>query len=248
MAIVTGASSGIGSVYADRLATRGYDLIMVARDLERLRNAANHLTESYAVAVTPLPLDLSKHSDLGILLKRIREDENIELRVNSAGIGPSGNVLDASEDALGRMVHLNVDVLHALTVAAANTFAAKGAGAIINIASVVALMPERFNGSYAAGKAFVLSLTQALDVELRPKGVHRSASGTVRALRGAGAPARFSTLEERNDSGADGARSGNPSSAVARAKAVRNGPPTPVDRLPVSGNPRRPSAIPVVLA
>ena len=171
IAIVTGASSGIGSVYADRLAARGYDLIMVARDLERLRNAANHLTESYAVAITPLPLDLSKHSDLDILLKRIREDKNIELLVNSAGIGPSGSVLDSSEDVLGRVVHLNVDVLHALTVAAAKTFAAKGAGAIINIASVVALMPEHFNGSYAAGKAFVLSLTQALDVELRPKGV-----------------------------------------------------------------------------
>jgi uncharacterized protein len=171
IAIVTGASSGIGSVYADRLAARGYDLIMVARDFERLRNAANRLTEKYAIATTPLPLDLSKRSDLDLLLARIRDDENIGLLVNSAGVGPSGNVLDSSEESLASMVHLNVDVLHALTVAAAKTFAAKGAGAIINIASVVALMPERFNGSYSAGKAFVLSLTQALDVELRPKGV-----------------------------------------------------------------------------
>ncbi len=171
IAIVTGASSGIGSVYADRLAARGHDLIMVARDPERLRNAANKLTERYAVSTTPLSLDLSRHSDLDILLKRIREEENIELLVNSAGIAPSGSVLDSSEEVLDQVVHLNVNVLHALTVAAAKTFVAKGAGAIINIASVVALMPESFNGSYAAGKAFVLSLTQALDAELRPKGV-----------------------------------------------------------------------------
>lgn len=170
-AIVTGASSGIGAVYADRLAARGYDLIIVARDLERLRSAANRLTEMYAVAVTPLPLDLSKRGDLDLLLKHVREDRQVEMIVNSAGIGPSGSVLASSEDALDRMVHLNVDVLHTLTVAAAKAFSAKGSGAIINIASVVALMPERFNGSYAAGKAFVLSLTQALEVELQPKGV-----------------------------------------------------------------------------
>lgn len=171
IAIVTGASSGIGAVYADRLAARGYDLIMVARDLERLRNAANRLTGKYAVATTPLPLDLGKRGDLDLLIKRIREDRDIELIVNSAGIGPSGTVLNSNEDDLDRMVYLNVNVLHALTIAAAKSFSQKGSGAIVNIASVVALMPERFNGSYAAGKAFVLSLTQALDVELKPNGV-----------------------------------------------------------------------------
>lgn len=171
IAIVTGASSGIGAVYADRLAARGYDLIMVARDLERLRASANRFAETYAVATTPLPLDLGKRGDLDLLLKRIREDKDVALLVNCAGVGPSGGVLDSDAVVLDRMVYLNVDVLHALTVAAAKSFSARGSGDIINIASVVALMPERFNGSYAAGKAFVLSLTQALDVELRPKGV-----------------------------------------------------------------------------
>lgn len=171
IAIVTGASSGIGAVYADRLAARGYDLIMVARDLERLRNAANRLTERYAVATTPLPLDLCKRDDLELLLARIRDDGNVALLVNSAGIGPNGSVLNSSDEVLNRMVYLNVDVLHALTVTAAKAFSDRGTGAIINLASVVALMPERFNGSYAAGKAFVLALTQALDIELQPKGV-----------------------------------------------------------------------------
>jgi short-subunit dehydrogenase len=171
IAIVTGASSGIGSVYADRLAARGYDLVVVARDVERLRSAADRLTERHGVAVTPLPLDLTERADLDRLLNRIRDDGHVELIVNSAGVGPSGSVLNSGREALERVVFLNVDVLHALTVEAAKAFAAKGSGAIINIASVVALMPERFNGSYAAGKAFVLALTQALDVELNPKGV-----------------------------------------------------------------------------
>lgn len=171
IAVVTGASSGIGAVYADRLAARGYDLIVVARDVERLRAAANRLVESFAISATPLPLDLSSRSDLDLLMRRIREDQAIELLVNSAGVGPNGSVLASDEGALDRMVYLNVDVLHALTVAAAKAFSDRGSGAIINIASVVALMPERFNGSYAAGKAFVLALTQALDIELRPKGI-----------------------------------------------------------------------------
>lgn len=171
IAIVTGASSGIGAIYADRLAARGYDIVVVARDMERLGAAANRLTETYAISTTPLPLDLSIRADLDVLLNKIREDQAIELLVNSAGVGPSGGVLDSDEGVLERMLHLNVNVLHALTVAAAKGFSQKGSGAIINIASVVALMPERFNGSYAAGKAFVLSLTQALDIELRPKGV-----------------------------------------------------------------------------
>ncbi|TPP06052.1 SDR family NAD(P)-dependent oxidoreductase [Rhizobium glycinendophyticum] len=170
-AIVTGASSGIGAIYAERLAARGYDLILIGRDMARLRSAANLLTGTYATSTTPLPLDLSIRADLELLLKRIREDKEIELLVNSAGVGPSGGVLDSDDEVLERMLHLNVSVLHALSVAAAKAFSQKGSGAIINIASVVALMPERFNGSYSAGKAFVLSLTQALDVELRQKGV-----------------------------------------------------------------------------
>jgi hypothetical protein len=139
--------------------------------MARLRSAANLLTGTYATPTTPLPLDLSIRADLELLLKRIREDKEIELLVNSAGVGPSGGVLDSNDEVLERMLHLNVNVLHALSVAAAKAFSQKGSGAIINIASVVALMPERFNGSYSAGKAFVLSLTQALDVELRQKGV-----------------------------------------------------------------------------
>ena len=171
IALITGASSGIGAVYADRLAARGYDLILVARDLERLRASANRLSEKHAVAATPLPADLGKPEDLERVVGRLREDSGIEFLVNSAGVAASGSVLASSEADLDRMVFLGVDVLHALTVAAAKAFSARGRGAIVNLASVVALMPEKFNGSYAAAKSFVLTLTQSLALELHPRGV-----------------------------------------------------------------------------
>ena len=170
-AMITGASSGIGAVYADRLASRGYDLILVARDLERLRSTANALAAKYAIAATPFPADLRKPEDLQRVAARIQDDSAISFLVNSAGVAPAGIVLASSEADLRRMVFLSVDVLHALTVAAAKAFSSRGGGGIVNLASVVALMPEKFNGSYAAAKAFVLTLSQSLASELDSQGV-----------------------------------------------------------------------------
>lgn len=170
-ALITGASSGIGAVYAEKLAARGHDLVIVARDFERLSALSKRLSQDHAVAITPMPADLSNAADLARVLARMRDDSTIRLLVNCAGIGPKAAVLDSETERLSDMVYLNVDVLHALTITAAKTFAERGDGAIINIASVVALMPEHFNATYVASKAFVLALSQALAVELKPKGV-----------------------------------------------------------------------------
>jgi short-subunit dehydrogenase len=170
-ALVTGASSGVGAVYAEKLAERGFDLVVVARDIERLNQLADTLSEKHGVSITPLPADLSKSNDIKRVLSAIYEDKSLELLVNCAGIGPKGSVLSSDAEDLSGMVYLNVDILHTLTVTAAKKFADRGKGGIINIASVVALMPERFNPTYVASKAFVLALTQALAVELEPRGV-----------------------------------------------------------------------------
>jgi hypothetical protein len=171
VALVTGASSGIGAVYADRLARRGYDLLLVARDQARLEELAARLRGEAGVAVEVFKADLTSRADLLAVERRLREDASISLIVNNAGIGPDGPLVGADVDYLDRMIELNVTALNRLAIAAATVFAARDRGGIINIASVVALIPELFNGAYSGSKAFVLALTQALQGELAQSSV-----------------------------------------------------------------------------
>lgn len=166
VALVTGASSGIGAVYADRLARRGYDLLLVARDQKRLGELAARLRGEADVKVETLRADLTSRADVLEVEKRLRNDASISLLVNNASVGPDGPLLGADIDYLDRMIELNITAVNRLAIAAATVFAARDRGAIVNIASVVALIPEMFNGSYSGTKAFVLNLTQALQSEL----------------------------------------------------------------------------------
>ena len=170
-ALVTGASSGIGATYAGRLAKRGYDLVLVARDQARLTELASSLSSRYGVETDTLAADLTERPDVRKVEQRLRDDVSISLFVNNAGIGPQGPLLDADLEYLDRMVDLNVFAAHRLAVAAAQVFAARSSGAIISTASVVALAPHFFSGTYVASKAFVLSLTESLASELKNKGV-----------------------------------------------------------------------------
>ncbi len=170
-ALITGASSGIGATYADRLAKRGYDLILVARDAQRLRALSEKLTREAGVKISVLPADLTDRAAVRTVEARLRDDESVTLLVNNAGIGPKGTLLDDDPDYLDTMIELNVVAVNRLAVAAAQAFAARGRGTIVNIASVVAYIPERFNGTYSATKAFVLNLTQAIHSEVSGKGV-----------------------------------------------------------------------------
>lgn len=165
-ALVTGASSGIGATYADRLAARGHDLVLVARDTARLAELADKLAGKYGVTATVLRADLSDRADVAAVEKRLQDDSAITLFVNNAGIGPAGPLLVGDLDYLDKMVDLNVVAANRLAIVAARAFVARGRGAIINTASVVALAPQIFNGTYSATKAFVLALTEALATEL----------------------------------------------------------------------------------
>ncbi|WNF48530.1 SDR family oxidoreductase [Pseudomonas sp. SG20056] len=170
-ALITGASSGIGATYAERLAQRGYDLLLVARDLPRLQALSARLTEQYGVKIETLKADLTDKAALHTVTQRLRTDKAISTLVNNAGMAMNGQLAEADLDTVDRMILLNVVSLTHLSTAAAANFTAAGRGAIINIASVVALAPEMFNAVYSATKAYVLSLTQTLNGEVKAQGL-----------------------------------------------------------------------------
>jgi len=170
-ALVTGASSGIGAVYADRLARRGYDLILVARDAARLEALAARLRASEHIAVEVLQADLGAAEGRDLVERRLAGDAAITMLVNNAGAALAGPSIQIAPDAAEALIMLNVVAATRLALAAGKSFAARRHGAIINIASVVALVPGRISGIYSATKAFVLNFSQALAEELSPAGV-----------------------------------------------------------------------------
>jgi len=170
-ALVTGASSGIGAVYADRLARRGYDLVLVARRADRLQALAERLAADTGRSVRTLVADLTEPAALARVEATLRDDAAVTLLVNNAGVGATAPLLASDARRLDAMIALNVAVPTRLAHAAARAFAARGAGTIVNIASVVAVAPELLNGVYGASKAFVLAFTQSLHQELAGQGI-----------------------------------------------------------------------------
>jgi len=170
-ALVTGSSSGIGATFAEKLAARGYDLILVARDEDRLKALAGRLTQQHGVKAEVLRADLTQRGDVALVDRRLRLDGSITLLVNNAGIGPQGPLLKMDAEYLDQMIELNVFAANRLAVAAAQAFVGRGKGGIINTASVVSLWPQAFNGTYTASKGFVLTLTESLAAELEGTGV-----------------------------------------------------------------------------
>jgi short-subunit dehydrogenase len=170
-ALITGASGGIGALYADRLARQGYDLILVARSADKLERVASGIREATGRAVETIAADLGNAEDLRRVEARISNDRSIDLLVNNAGVGSTARALDADVDTMSAMVALNVEALMRLTYAAVPAFVARGRGTIVNIASIVAVAPELLNGVYGGSKAFVLALSQSLHRELEGTGV-----------------------------------------------------------------------------
>jgi short-subunit dehydrogenase len=170
-ALITGASAGIGAIYADRLAKRGYDLILVARNKDRLAALAQRLKDETGRSVETIAADLNDKADLARIETTLRTKASITLLVNNAGIGATASLLDSDVEKMDEMIRLNVGALTRLTYAAAPGFVARGGGTIVNIASSVAISPEALNGVYGGSKAFVLALSQSLNHELAGKGV-----------------------------------------------------------------------------
>ncbi len=171
-ALITGASTGIGATYADRLARRGYDLVMVARDGGRMQALASRLRSETNVAIDIIEADLTDSAALGKVEARLRDDGNIGLLVNNAGAATPGGFERGNVDAQEQLIRLNITALTRLTAAVIPRFVARGQGSIVNIASVVGLAPELPMGMYGATKAYVLHYSQALHAELGGKGLY----------------------------------------------------------------------------
>ena len=169
-AVVTGASSGIGAVYADRLARRGHDLVLAARDVGRLEALAERLRTETGRTIEVLGADLTAEADLAALEQRVAASDVVML-VNNAGMSLNGGLLDNGAETLERIIALNVTAPTRLAAAAGKAFVARGGGAVVNIASVLAFAPERFDGVYSGTKAYLLNLSLSLAAQVEAHGV-----------------------------------------------------------------------------
>ena len=169
--LITGASDGIGAVYADRLARRGHNLILVARRADKLAALAEQLRNETGVAVDVIAANLANPDDLARVEARLRTDDAITGLINNAGIAGETSFVEADTAQLTTLINLNILAVTRLTAAIAPRLAAKGSGAIINIGSVTSLVPDGFTATYPASKAYVLAFSEALQVELGAKGV-----------------------------------------------------------------------------
>jgi hypothetical protein len=169
-ALVTGASTGIGKAYTQRLAQRGYDLVLVARDRARLEKLADELRQVGAAAEV-LVADLTQSDDVARVEQKLEGDPAIRFFLNNAGIATVAPQLQTPVETIEKLIALNVTAATRLALAAGRAFTAQKRGTIVNMASVVAINPERFNGVYGGSKAFILALSQALTRELTESGV-----------------------------------------------------------------------------
>ena len=168
VALVTGASAGLGVEFARQLSERGHRLVLAARRKERLEGLAAELGKARAVAI-----DLSKKDAAAKLMADLEANgEEIDLLVNNAGFGLIGRFAKADAKRVRQMIDLNVGTLTDLCRAVAPRMIDRKSGGIINVASTAAFQPGPNMAVYFATKAFVLSLTEALHEELKPHGVH----------------------------------------------------------------------------
>jgi short-subunit dehydrogenase len=193
-ALITGASSGIGEIYADRLAKRGYDLVLVGRNAEKLQQLATGLADAHSIKVERIVADLGEPGGLARVERRLEADPAITLLINSAGLISGGPLSAGNLDDLTSMLNINVVALTRLAAVAAKVFAARGNGAIVNLASAMAFIDTPAAAAYAASKAYVLNLSLSLDLDVKPHGVQVQAvlpgyTRTPMISDGAGLPA-----------------------------------------------------------
>jgi uncharacterized protein len=172
IALVTGASAGLGVEFARQLAARGMDLAITARRIERLEKLAGELSQRYGVNVEPLPADLSRLEDLHRLEQWMAQTDRLDLLVNNAGYGLVGNFWEMDRDAQGNMLAVHATASTRLTHAALQGMVARRHGGVIEVASLAAFLPGRKSVMYNASKAYLVAFVRSLQTELNRSGVH----------------------------------------------------------------------------
>jgi short-subunit dehydrogenase len=167
LAVITGASSGIGAMFARKLAARGYDLLLVARREERLRSLATELSETYHVSGDVMAADLAADADRDRVAERIRSAPNLSLLVNNAGFGTLGFFADADLESQMQMHRLHVLATVHLTHAALSNLVPRAEGGVINVSSVAGFGQSAGSVSYSATKAWMNTFTAGLYSEMQ---------------------------------------------------------------------------------
>lgn len=166
LAVITGASSGLGAIFADQLAQRGHSLVLAGRDEARLKAVAQRIGGNVELVVGDLGTDQGTNDLIAHLANR-----DVDILVNNAGFGTYGPFAEIDAERERELVAVNVDALVRLTHAVLPGMLARGRGGILNVASTIAFQPGPYQATYGASKAFVLSLSQALWAETRKSGV-----------------------------------------------------------------------------
>jgi short-subunit dehydrogenase len=169
-ALITGASSGIGAVYAQRFAARGHDLVLVARRADRLADLATQLQQAHGISVRTIVADLSSEDGMATV-EAVLRTETIDILVNNAGMGPIAPTAVMSDADAAATLTLNVTALMRLTRAALPAMRVRKSGAIVNVGSVMAFHALPVSSLYSATKAFVLTWSRGIQQEVKDEGV-----------------------------------------------------------------------------
>jgi short-subunit dehydrogenase len=175
VALVTGASAGIGKLFAQRLAAQGHDLVLVSRDAARLQALADELALQFGVSAEALPADLARHEGMRRVAERVAHMDRLAFLVNNAGFGTKGLLVNRPVAEQATMLELHVMAPMLLTRAAIPGMIARGKGTIINVSSVASFAYSIGNVNYCASKAFLRVFTEGLAMELAGTGVHAQA-------------------------------------------------------------------------
>ncbi|MGB1250682.1 MAG: SDR family NAD(P)-dependent oxidoreductase [Candidatus Promineifilaceae bacterium] len=171
IAVITGASSGIGAEFARQLAVQGYDLLLVARRVARLEQVAARLMADYGVSAEIHPTDLADLAQTKALATHLRQLPQVDLLINNAGLGTETAVADSDADKQLTMLHVHIDAPFLLSHAVLPNMIAKQAGAIINVSSIAGFMHGANGANYCASKAYLTSFSESLQLEVREQGI-----------------------------------------------------------------------------